>query len=186
MTKEYRLLFLVFLTYSIYAASIYINQGAFIFPFPLNELVVFIATMQFAYWNRTKRELSIAFILLGILALAKAQPVWEIFLSSESLRLFYDSIWVDVFILVYSIIVVAIALLITLSQKTLVNVLLFTVFIALYTFALIYNSLILYLLAYSFMVISSYVPKKNLGYPPLWILLILLESFKAISLWLND
>ena len=45
MTKEVRVLFLTVLTLVFYAVSIFLSQGAFIFPFPLNELILLVVSM---------------------------------------------------------------------------------------------------------------------------------------------
>ena len=42
MIREARLLFLVALTYLIYAASMFLDKGGILFPFPLNEAILLI------------------------------------------------------------------------------------------------------------------------------------------------
>ncbi|MGY8927367.1 MAG: hypothetical protein ACKVJC_08740, partial [Flavobacteriales bacterium] len=54
MQKENKLIFLIALTLTVYATSIYLQQGAFIFPFPLNPILLLLVTARFFFWHKDK------------------------------------------------------------------------------------------------------------------------------------
>lgn len=65
MTREERTVLLAMLVPIAFGAIMYVEQGSFIFPFPLNEVVFFIASIAFAVrtrlYFRTKSIFSLGF-----------------------------------------------------------------------------------------------------------------------------
>lgn len=181
MTRENRLIFLVALTYCIYGASIYFNQGSFILPFPLNEPVIFIACMQFAWWKKNDRLPSILLVALGFLALLSSVYFWEIIFSTEKLVLFYETTWSDLFTLGFYNVLSILAIILTLRQVNLFSILVLANFLICISLGVIYFAPIFILIAYTLM-LGSNIIAKNKRYYPIWALLLLLEGFKAIHL----
>ena len=69
MTREARTLFVGTLTLLVYSISIYVSQGSFIFPFPLNEFIFLAIAVQFFLWNRNGNKLAgILVTLAGVCA----------------------------------------------------------------------------------------------------------------------
>lgn len=85
MTREGKTLLLLTLTYVLYAMSILLSQGSFIFPFPLNGFALFVITVQLAWWNKSDLLPAITVGLIGLSSLISSPPFWEIWLNSEAL-----------------------------------------------------------------------------------------------------
>lgn len=85
MTRESKTLLLLSLTYLLYATSIFLSQGTFIFPFPLNGFALFVITLQLAWWHKNEPPYAFTVTLIGLSSLIASPPFWEIWLSNESL-----------------------------------------------------------------------------------------------------
>jgi hypothetical protein len=104
MIREERTSFLAGLTLVIYAFIQWIEKGSFLFPFPLNELVVFFVFIYFLFLSKWK--INRINSLLGVslfFKLLSQQLIWSFFLSNESLDVLYSGIWTDLFYLLYAI-----------------------------------------------------------------------------------
>jgi len=104
MIREERTSFLAGLTLVIYAFIQWIEKGSFLFPFPLNELVIFFVFIYFLFLSNWK--INRINFLLGVslvFKLLSQQLIWSFFLSNESLDVLYSGIWTDVFYLLYAI-----------------------------------------------------------------------------------
>lgn len=86
MTREARTVFLVVLTLLFYAFYYLFFYQTFIFPFPLNESIVFGVSLQFAVWNwKINRILLISCLAYTFLNLLSTQFFWSFFLKDTSL-----------------------------------------------------------------------------------------------------
>ncbi|MEY4522319.1 MAG: hypothetical protein RIT10_1504 [Bacteroidota bacterium] len=86
MTREARTVFLVVLTLLFYAFYYLFFYQTFIFPFPLNESIVFGVSLQFAVWNwKTNRLLVGSSVLFALLNVTATQFFWSFFLKDTSL-----------------------------------------------------------------------------------------------------
>ena len=86
MTRESRTVFLVVLTLLFYAFYYLFFYQTFIFPFPLNESIVFGVSLQFAVWNYSaNRLLVVSSILYPFLSLVGTQFFWSFFLKDTAL-----------------------------------------------------------------------------------------------------
>jgi hypothetical protein len=86
MTREARTVFLIVLTLLFYAFYYLFFYQTFIFPFPLNESIVFGVSLQFAVWNyRANRLLVVSSILYTFLSLVATQFFWSFFLKDTAL-----------------------------------------------------------------------------------------------------
>ena len=47
---------LVFLTLIVYATSIFVDSGSFLFPYPLNEGIFAVIIIQYCYWELPSRR----------------------------------------------------------------------------------------------------------------------------------
>jgi hypothetical protein len=86
MTRESRTVFLVVLTLLFYAFYYLFFYQTFIFPFPLNESIVFGVSLQFAVWNwKVNRILVISSLVYAFLNLLSTQFFWSFFLKDTKL-----------------------------------------------------------------------------------------------------
>ena len=92
MTKEVRVLFLTALTLSVYAVSIYLNQGALIFPFPLNELILLVVAIQFAFWHHNKRIPTLYILGFGVYSLLAQKNLMARFCSILFIVMYISSV----------------------------------------------------------------------------------------------
>jgi hypothetical protein len=71
MTREERTVLLAMLVPIAFGAIMYVEHGTFIYPFPLNEVVFFIASIAFAIrtqlFYRTKSIFSLGFAFLNLI-----------------------------------------------------------------------------------------------------------------------
>lgn len=93
MTKESRLLYLAGLTLSIFAGIAFLNDGSFVFPFPLNPFVFFFVTIQFMWWHHRKGFPIYVFLITAIFGVLASPAFWEILFSIETLDTFKNTPW---------------------------------------------------------------------------------------------
>lgn len=137
MTREGKSLFLLALTYILYAASILLSQGNFIFPFPLNGFAFFVVALQLAYWNKDEFIRSVIIVLIGFSSLIGSPPFWEIWSNNEFLSLleelgFYSFIFLTHSALILLFLILSIAkendrIIRSLSLTTIVGIILGTI-----------------------------------------------------------
>jgi hypothetical protein len=86
MKREARTVFLVVLTLLFYAFYYLFFYQTFIFPFPLNESIVFGVSLQFAVWNwKVNRVLVISSLVYAFFSLLATQFFWSFFLKDTKL-----------------------------------------------------------------------------------------------------
>ncbi len=191
MIREVRLIAITTLTLIIYALSIFFDKGAFLFPFPLNQLVIFIVAGQFAIWNYKKfRIASILIVLIGFFAALGNEIYWSIFLDNEQMLIFSESIYTDIFQLIASILIIILAIYFSWKQKNQTSTLFLLLFSGLFVAGTIHNSALyastFFLLSYVIMSISSILKPKLKPLNMFWVLLLTLEASKLISIGINN
>lgn len=102
MSKETRSVFLVVLTLVIYATSIAIKTGSFVFPFPLNPFFFAAIAFFFAFLNWKKRFHAIIVFATGLMAILSSPVTWEVLISLEQQETFYKYPWFYWFTLLYA------------------------------------------------------------------------------------
>jgi len=189
MIREARLLFLVALTYLVYAASMYFDKGGLIFPFPLNEAVLLVVALQFAYWHRAQQFNAVNLILIGLFGVGMNPSYWEMILSPESMYAFSDNLWMDFFNLLFGVWLIIFGIRTIIKQNSWFSYSLGIVFVGFFVTGIIYYSPLdftpYYLFAYATMVLSS---SLRPAYAPLhlyWVLLFMLEGVRALTFWVN-
>jgi hypothetical protein len=189
MIREARLLFLVALTYLIYAASMFLDKGGILFPFPLNEAILLIVALQFAYWNRSQQFSAVNLILIGLFGVGMNLLYWEMVLPPDDMYAFSESLWTDFFNLLFGAWVLIFGIRTVIKQNSLLSYALGIVFVGFFITGLIYYSPLhytpFYTLAYAVMVIST---SLRPAYAPLhlyWVLLFMLEGFRILTFGVN-
>ena len=186
MTKEVRLLFLALLTLIVYAVSIYATHGAFIFPFPLNELILLVIAVQFAYWNRKNKIPALYILGISVFAFLGNEVYWSFVLDGEMMYQFSSLPVTDIFILLSAICMIGFGVYTFLKQKNSIAKLLGVFFIILYIASITYLPPIFTFYAYICMAVSVLIQPVNKPFHLIWILLLLLETTKFLTILLNN
>lgn len=98
MIREERAVLLGILTLIGFAFLVFLEFGSFIYPFPLNEIVYLIVSIQFFIWNRREYGLvSSLFVGAAISALLASEFFWSLFVDQETWELLYHGFWLDIF-----------------------------------------------------------------------------------------
>lgn len=102
MNRESRSVTLAILTLFVYAGIILLTKGSFIFPFPLNEIVFLIVSIQFTVWNWTKDKILWTIIILtGFFNLFSTQFFWSFFLNTDSMHSLVEGLSLDLLKILY-------------------------------------------------------------------------------------
>ena len=103
MMREQKIVFLTSLTFFLVAFITFLEKSIFVFPFPLNEPVLFGISLFFLKGHlKTTHKKNIFIFSLAMFFLMLSQNfIWTIFLSSELLADFFNSPIQDVFAALY-------------------------------------------------------------------------------------
>jgi len=190
MTKEGKTVTLAALTVFMYGLTSFLQFKQVIFPFPLNELIFFIATIVFAKDHLKNNPKTMSLILvLGLFNILSLEFYWNIFLSNENMLSLSQSSITDYFKVGYYIGIIA--WIITTFNQVEVN---FKKYLSLLPITLVlagsilneqltifYSQLILFL-SYGSVVILLFPKIKHFPLLYLWVLLFILEFTKVWSL----
>tara|TARA_R110002072_G_scaffold10821_1_gene49990 strand:- start:639 stop:1196 length:558 start_codon:yes stop_codon:yes gene_type:complete len=181
MLKEDRLIFIVTLTLVVYASSIYLNQGAFIFPFPFNNIILLLVGFQFFFWNRKLGFPALLLLLIGLFAALGTKYYWSTFLSYEAMVSLDKSLITDVFLLCSYFCIILFAISSSLRQKTWVTLILTALFCTLFIYGQIFGELLFVIISYLIMIISNLYKPVFQPLHLIWILLFILDGSQLIS-----
>ena len=183
MSKEGRIIALAILTIFIYAFIILLQKGAFIFPFPLNEIIFFISALAISFHQfKNEKFLSILFPIVGFVFVLSSEFYWAIFFNTQQMEALSNSFFTDLFKIIFFLGVIS---LIYLSFKEFKS--------KLVSIGLLFSILgivVSLILGYQFieiasLLIVSVISIKRLEEKPIlniWILLFVLEITKLWSL----
>lgn len=187
MTREARAVFLGVLTLIAYAVFIFIDQGAFIFPFPLNEIIFLAISAQFLWWNkRTHLWAGIISLAAGIVALLSTQFFWTFIYGPENMVVFMEGLTTDYFTLGFYVLVLVGGIATMIRQKRGVPLIFSGLFIVAFIAGAMLNNLTFFLLGYGFMVASTQIVKVFAPYHLLWVLLFVLKLTEWLTFVLNS
>lgn len=186
MTKEVRSLFLATLTLTVYAFSIYLSQGAFIFPFPLNEFILLIIAIQFAFWNR-KHTLPILYVLgISVFAFLGNEVYWSFILEDQKMYQFSSLPITDIFNLLSALCIIGFGFYTFLAQKKSISRLCSIFFIILYISSITYLPPIYMFYGFISMAVGVLIQPVHKPFHLFWILLLILETTKFLTIVLNN
>lgn len=185
MSKEVRSIYLVVLTLLVYAGSIYFDKGTILFPFPLNEALFLAVSLQFIYWNKKLKFISLIILGTSLFGFLGNQIYWSMLLSNESMLQFSEALWMDVFKLLFGLGIITWAIYTSTKQKNKLNHLLTTFFLGAFITGFILESNLLILISYSIQFLSIIYKPAIRPYDYLWVLLFILEGSAWISFALN-
>ncbi|OFZ08357.1 MAG: hypothetical protein A3D92_03020 [Bacteroidetes bacterium RIFCSPHIGHO2_02_FULL_44_7] len=105
MKPEGRLLFLTALVYAMYALTGLVTQGILLFPFPLNEIVLFVVCVPLVYWTRHEKGNALHLGLIGLFSLLSSIIFWEVLLAPTQLYDFAQTGWSDLFLFLHYVMI---------------------------------------------------------------------------------
>lgn len=157
MIREERTVFLTVLTFVVYASLQWLEKGSFLFPFPLNEIVIFGIFCYFLIINKSSRtKLSFFLGLVLFFKMVSQQFFWTLFLTNDSLEILYSSLWTDGFYLCYGLSFILFSYYF-LSKKEGGNFwLVFTFCILVFLVGIVINQPMLELISFIFLIILGY------------------------------
>ena len=187
MTSEVRTLFLGILTLVVYAASIFISQGSFIFPFPLNEFIFLAISAQFFFVNWKGNKWAGFFsVSAGVCGVLSTQFFWTFLYEQERMMEFMNGLTTDYFLLAFYGFVLIGGIATMIKQRKGVALLLSGFFLIAFVSGVFLNHPLLLLLAYGSMVASTQITKVFSPYHLLWVLLFVLKLTEWLTFILNS
>ena len=185
MIREERSVLLSILTLIGFSFLIYLEFGTFIYPFPLNEVVFLIVSLQFMWWHFRDHGLHlITVVLTAIFGLLASSFFWSIFMDHDSWELLYHGIWLDVFKLGN---LIGMLIWMSMSLRLLIKNNVKRSWTILFPCLLIFGSLpydpVIETIALSGMAIVSIIWKPQSPLHLLWALLAGLQLLKMAMMW---
>lgn len=187
MTSEVRTIFLGILTLVVYAFSIFISEGAIIFPFPLNEFIFLAISIQFLYSNWSgNRFAGFLPIVAGICWVFSTQFFWSFFHTQEEMLEFMDDLTTDYFLITFYALILIGGITTMIKQNKGIALLLSGAFAIAFVSGVILNESLLLLIAYGSMIASTQITKVYAPYHLLWVLLFVLKLTEWLTFFLNS
>jgi len=185
MNREKRSVTLAILTLLVYASFLFYDTGAILFPFPLNELIVLIISIQFLIWNwHAKKSLLVILATASIFNLISTQFFWSFFMTSEQMEVLILGISLDLLKIAYYLFLVIGLGVYFLTSTSKLNYLFFGV--SLVPILLTMLTSIGLFETISFLLIALLGYKYTINYPVhlLWLLIGTLQLMKFCTLYL--
>jgi hypothetical protein len=182
MTRERKSVFLTILTLVVYAGIQWLENGLFLFPFPLFEPLFLIICIQFSFWNwKEDRLQTIALLVFSIFNLLSTQFFWSLVYDPESMEKLTNGFALDIYkILRFLFLLIWVTVYLLRTQQA--YKLPFYIFnIALIISTLITNIQIFEILAFGSIAFWSFHYKQHIRIYPLWILLTALAVMRVIT-----
>lgn len=102
MTREERSVSLAILTLIVYSVFMYLEKGALLFPYPLNEAIFLIISFQFFWWNRQKPGYLYLLPFAGaIINMLSTQFFWSLWFDSVQMEKLTQGPVLDMLKLIY-------------------------------------------------------------------------------------
>lgn len=186
MIREERSVFLVILTLFVYAGIQFIEKGAILFPFPLNEVIFLFVASQFTFWNWKNYKFQLLFILFaGVFQLISTQFFWSLFLGIPSMEKLVNGLTLDLFKLIYYLLILIWLYFYFKASKIKYTLILISTFTLLIISSLFLHNSILEMV--SFVLIATVATFYKVT-PPihlLWILLAALQIMKISTIYIH-
>lgn len=90
MNREERAVAITSLTFFMFGLSIFLSEGSFVVPFPLNEFALLIVSFLFMVWHPKKGALPYLFFGSAVAGVLTSKVLWESLLSNQDLYEFFE------------------------------------------------------------------------------------------------
>jgi len=181
MSKEERAVTLAVLTFFMFALSIFLTDGSFIFPFPLNEFAILLVSFLFVLWHPKKGVLPYLFLISAIAGMLSSRFFWEIFFSFQKLETFLNYTVIDWAKLTSGAFLLAAMLLFVLKYREWYFKVLAIVFSGLFVYAFIFHRIDLYCIAFLGFVILGVLRSVHKPFHLLWVLYFVLFGLEWLT-----
>jgi hypothetical protein len=186
MIREERSVFLVVLTLFVYAGIQFIEKGAILFPFPLNEVIFLFIASQFLVWNWKKHKFQLLLVLFAsIFQLISTQFFWSFVIETPSMEKLVTSPTLDLFkVIYYLLILIWLYFYFTGSQIKFKFILFFT-FTLFIISSLFFQNSILEMVSFVLIAAAGTFYKVTPPIHLLWILLAALQVMKISTIYIH-
>ena len=183
MTKQERTVLLAVLVPIIFGAITLIEKGMFILPFPLNEVIFFIAALVFAFQLRKHFVLQIAFSLgFAFFNLLSAEFLWSFLISEQTYLTFLERGTFDLIKLLSLVLLMIWGAISLIRAEDKLRSSIFLVFFALLSASEAFHLPELAIISFLVPFLAGFRYKDLYPYNLLWLLLALLNTMKVIML----
>lgn len=184
MTREERSVILAILTLIVYAGFLFYDTGAILFPFPLNELIFLIVTIQFSIWNwNNNRTLLVLLLAASILNFISTQFFWTFFLKNDQMEQLVSGISLDLLKISYYLFLIIGVSYYFLTTKITAKYLFLVISIPPIIFTMFTSISIPETVSFIFIAFFGFKNKMNHPFPLLWLLLAMLQLMKICTLY---
>ena len=186
MIREERSVFLVVLTLFVYAGIQFIEKGAILFPFPLNEVLFLFVASQFIVWNWKNHRFQLILVLFaGIFQLISTQFFWSLFLETPSMEKLVNGLNLDLFKVIYYLLILIWLYLYFITSKIKHTFILIFTFTLLIISSLFFQNSILEMATFVLIAVVGTFYKVNPPIHLLWILLATLQVMKISTIYIH-
>jgi hypothetical protein len=183
MRREERTVTLAILVPLIYGLMNLFDKGAFILPFPLNEMIFLIVAIVFAVRLHKHFLLQSAFsVAFGLFQLLSTEFFWSLFLPDKQMISLVEGTTLDLVKLLSSTILIVWGGITFIRAEDKKRSALFLVFFSLFAFSAIFHEPITGVLAFLTPFAASFKYKDLYPFHLLWLLLGALATMKAAML----
>ena len=184
MNREKRSVTLAILTLLVYASFLFYDTGAILFPFPLNELIVLIISIQFLIWNwHAKKSLLVILATASIFNLISTQFFWSFFMTSEQMEVLILGISLDLLKIAYYLFLVIGLGVYFLTSSSKLKYLFFGITLLLILLTMFTSFGIFETISFLLIALCGYKYKINYPIHLLWFLIGTLQLMKACTLY---
>jgi hypothetical protein len=186
MIREERSVFLVVLTLFVYAGIQFIEKGAILFPFPLNEVIFLFVASQFIVWNWKNYKFQLLFVLFAsIFQLISTQFFWSLFLETPYMEKLVNGLTLDLFKLIYYLLILIWLYFYFMASQIKYTLILISTFTLLIISSLFLHSSILEMVSFVLIAVVATFYKVNPPIHLLWILLAALQVMKISTIYIH-
>lgn len=183
MIREERTVFLIFLTWVLYAAGFLIEKGRLIFPFPLNEIAFLVVSVFFVGWNwKSDRKQLILVSLVSIFQLLSTQFFWTFIMSDQSMEQLVNSVCLDFLKICFYISLLIWMGYVLMKTEWRFRIPILFIFVSVLSYAVICSSFLLETGVIVSFATLGIIRKFHTPFNLLWLLLALLDVFKLITI----
>lgn len=186
MSREERSVFLVVLTLFVYTGIQFIEKGAILFPFPLNEVIFLFVASQFIFWNWKNQKFQLLIVLIaGIFQLISTQFFWSFFLETPSMEKLVYGLTLDLLKVIYYLLILIWLYLYFKSSQIKYKLFLFFTFTLLIISSLLLQNGILEMASFVLIAAAGTFLRVNPPIHLLWILLAALQIMKISTIYIH-
>lgn len=185
MDRLQRVVFLAILSLTLYAGFMWIEKGAIIFPFPLNDIIFFIVTIIAIILEPKPVKFPIAFGGIALFSLMTNEFLYSTILSQEQQLQLYETTFIDICFIFKTVFIIIAGITLIQNKQQYINYFLLFLLIILSSY---------FIIAFEIPILLMYIPLLILGlinnlknpYNHLINLLLFLELSKLLTVYLNS